>query len=176
MLGVSVDQLPDGRGKHSNHFRGEREPLYDRFWAKVQKTDGCWIWTGAVDSSGYGWIGVVGRKTRAAHRLSYEWHNGEILPGKCVCHRCDNPGCVNPDHLWLGTHADNIRDRDRKGRCNGGSKPGEDAAHALLKDDDVITIRKLCAAGHQQKDVAERFGVHKATVNDVVLRKTWGHI
>jgi hypothetical protein len=94
-------------------------PIVDRFWARVQKSDGCWEWTGAVNSrnGGYGVIGISGsRKLTVTHRLSWEIHHGPIPDGLWVLHRCDNRKCCNPEHLFLGTHADNMRDMTAKGR------------------------------------------------------------
>lgn len=95
-------------------------PLAIRFWERVAISDGCWEWTGLRDRAGYGRIGaLVSQKWRSlgTHRLSFVLHNGDIPPGICVCHRCDNPGCVRPDHLFLGTVADNMRDMKTKGRA-----------------------------------------------------------
>jgi hypothetical protein len=93
-----------------------RAPLSVRFWAKVEKTDGCWLWRGARHHTGYGVIGVD-RRQRRAHRVAYEMAHGPIPAGAVVCHSCDTPPCVNPSHLFVGTVADNNRDMMAKGRA-----------------------------------------------------------
>lgn len=89
--------------------------LKERFWAKVKREDGCWEWTAHIDDWGYG-VFRVNRKLCKAHRVSWEWENGPIPDGSLVLHRCDNPKCVRPDHLFLGTPKDNMRDASAKGR------------------------------------------------------------
>ena len=102
-----------------------RQPLEVRFWHKVDKIPGkgpkgdCWEWTGSLNNDGYGKI-VVKEKIKLAHRISWEISFGEIPKEICVLHKCDNPSCVNHNHLLLGTQADNIVDRDKKGRCKKG--------------------------------------------------------
>jgi len=93
--------------------------LFHRYLPEERPPDACWIWRGSTTAYGYGNIRVGGRGTQVAiyaHRLAYEYFVGPIPPGLLVCHACDNPPCTNPAHLWLGTPADNMHDRDRKGR------------------------------------------------------------
>lgn len=95
-------------------------PLATRFWARVQRAEGdaCWLWLGVKDRKGYGRI-TLGTKNLKAHRVSFELANGRLDDGMLICHRCDNPSCVRPDHLFAGTASDNMRDAVRKGRLAG---------------------------------------------------------
>jgi hypothetical protein len=138
--------------------------LEARFWSKVKKTRGCWNWTAGLYSAGYGSI-HLGR-TNGAHRVSWELHFGPIPPGLCVLHRCDNPLCVRPDHLFLGTQADNIADMAEKGRHG----------HAKLDTEKVRAIRILAADGYTQTDLGLYFGVHRTVVGDIVHGETWKHV
>jgi len=114
-------------GKKRGPRLHKRTPLSVRFWAKVNKTEACWLWTGAVHDEAfpYGLLGAPGGSDPPlrAHRVSWELHNGPIPDGLFVCHHCDNPICVRPDHLFLGTCADNIADGLRKGRPIGHRNP-----------------------------------------------------
>ena len=144
-----------------------------KFFKCVVKGPGCWAWTGWKDNDGYGKF-RVGKTKTPAHRFSYEHHKGPIPDGLLVCHSCDNPECTNPEHLWIGTHKDNIADRDQKGR---GNPPiGERAQAAMLTESQVLDIRKRVAAGERQYIVAASYGVCKQTVCSIVNRKTWRHI
>jgi len=101
----------------------EVAPLHLRFWDNVEVADGnkCWLWTGTKDQHGYGRLSYGGRENRAAykaHRMSYEMRFGPLAGGSVVCHTCDNPSCVNPNHLFEGTQQDNARDTARKGRLS----------------------------------------------------------
>jgi hypothetical protein len=117
---VYASEIKRGSGKFCSkrcYRKYGVRPIADRFWAKVQKSDSCWVFTGTL-VKGYGIIGRCDhtRNYAYAHRLSWELHHGPIPKNLCVLHHCDNPPCVRPDHLWLGTIADNNRDMSQKGR------------------------------------------------------------
>lgn len=152
-------------------------PVEERFWEKVQKSDGCWIWTGCTSGDGYGAIkDVGGKKQISTHRLSWKLHNGSEIPqGMMICHSCDNPVCVNPSHLWLGTPDDNMKDRDRKGRhvpCKGQKNGNTVLTKAsviemrLLMDKDIIT----------DKGAAELYGISRRHACQIRHRVRWKHI
>jgi hypothetical protein len=121
-------------------FRGV--PAIDRFYLQTEVSDECWLWKGGKDSDGYGSMRseVDGVKFDRAHRFSYAYFNGPIAKGLCVCHSCDNPSCVNPEHLFLGTHMDNQRDMIAKGRQN--TPFGEQLPQTKLTVDQVVSILK----------------------------------
>lgn len=143
----------------------------DSFMRKVQKTDGCWIWTGHRNKTGYGQIGYNG-KVYYAHRLMWEWQYGEIPEGYYVCHHCDNRACVNPDHLFLGTPLDNQRDSLHKGR----NYRGERHYMTNLSAADVMAIRYLWAGRIPGKDIATMFGVLPSAVSNILTRRNWKHL
>jgi hypothetical protein len=149
-----------------------------RFWEKIDiPLDGnaCWPWLGALSSNGYGNVNLGGKTVRA-HRVAWVLANGPIPDGMCVCHACDNPRCVNPIHLWLGTHGDNSRDMAAKGRC-GGDQRGEANHHARLTDRDVLAIRRLAATGTlTQAEIGCRYGVTPSSVGNIVCRHSWRHL
>ena len=150
--------------------------LASRFWAKVDKRgpNDCWLWTAAVNEHGYGVMRPEGRRsgpTIKAHRVAVML-NGRNPEGLCVLHRCDNPPCVNPAHLFLGTKADNAADRDAKGRGNRGSVNG----HARLTETQVADIRARAAAGVLQRVLAAEYGVSRPTISRIVTGKGWLHV
>ena len=144
-----------------------------RFWqrASVDNPKKCWEWTGSLGSTGYGQIKVDG-KTIKAHRLAYQIQYGLIPDTRCVCHSCDNPKCVNPFHLFLGTHDDNIKDAVSKGRI----RKGEDHGMAKLTDDSVFEIRRLYSRGASRSVLASMWQVSTRTIGDIVSRRTWKHL
>lgn len=139
----------------------------DRFWAKVDKSGECWLWTAGRTADGYGMF-KVGGKVRKAHRVSWVIANGDT-GDLLVLHRCDVPACVNPAHLFLGTDADNAADRTVKGR---GAK-GERMGRAKLTYENVASIRERVAGGEMQKALAAEFGVATSTIARIVIGERW---
>lgn len=142
-----------------------------RFWAKVRKSDsGCWEWTAAKTEKGYGVVGIAG-DTFKAHRVTYMLARGPIPDGMCALHSCDNPACVNPDHLFLGTKADNNRDMCAKGRHWKGRRPrtvklrlgfrrGESHHNAKLTNDEVNQLRaERATQGTSFSKLAAKYGI-----------------
>lgn len=144
-----------------------RTPIEERFWTKVDMSGDCWHWIAARTSGGYGTI-----DNRYAHRVSWEIAHGPIPDGLLVCHHCDIPVCVNPAHLFLGTTADNMRDRDAKGRGAIGERDG----NAKLTQEAVITIRRQLAEGLKQKDITARFGVSRQIISAISVGTNWSHV
>ena len=171
------------------------------FWAKVKKTDNCWEWTAATWGKGYG-VYRHKNKSRSAHRLSYEIANGPIPEGLLVLHKCDNPKCVRPDHLWLGTHADNMADCVRKGRNAKGERQrlavlgrvpsgethwthrdpnkvprGEQSGKTPLKERQVREMRdRYAQGGVLMRELAAEYGISLAGVHKIIHRLNWAHI
>lgn len=137
----------------------------DRFWAKVRRGRGCWEWTAAT-TGGYGVLERThkGEGYVRAHRYSWELHNGPIPSDKLVCHRCDNPKCVRPSHLYLGTHRDNVRDatiRFRVGR---------------VKEKQVRDIRRLWNLGYSKRVLSDMFGISIGAAYCIAKGKSFGHV
>jgi len=187
-------------------IRKHSKTLKDRFWENVDKNGPimphvdtrCWIWTGA-NTQGYGVIRAEGpsRSMIRAHRLSYEIHCDSIPDKRQVCHKCDNPPCVNPEHLFIGTHADNAKDKVNKGRSRKGQstsawvvrgnqhhtrripgiQKGELNNNAKLTSEQVISIRQRYSHGSiYQRELAEEFGVTQTLIGRIVRRVCWKHL
>lgn len=157
------------------------ERARERF-ARMTAADGtgCTVWTGARIPGGYGQFGVSRGVTRMAHRVAWEIARGPIPSGMCVCHRCDRRECVNPDHLFLGTHADNNRDMIAKGRHPSTTRPeskqGTKNGAARLNDVAVRAMRWLFRRGVSRARLARAYGVTARTVGLAVSGRTWRHI
>lgn len=143
------------------------------FWSKLDKTapNGCWEWTRAVKSNGYGVVWMGGR-CHHTHRVAYALAVGPLTEGLDVRHACDNRKCCNPAHLSLGTRKQNMRDAVDRGR----SARGERAGMAKLSERDVKTILAAIARGHVQREIARDFGVSEACVSSIKTGGSWTHI
>ncbi len=136
------------------------------FWTHLITDGDCWRWTATHNSDGYGIIWLSG-KYWLSHRFSYALHFGEIPVGMLVCHHCDTPDCVNPEHLFLGTQKDNMEDCEAKGR----TRRGETHPSAKLTVADVIAIRE--AINTSQRELAEEFGVARSTIGEIRTGVKW---
>jgi hypothetical protein len=147
-----------------------------RFWRHIQKTDGCWLWKSRSRiSSGYGWFGVAAGNMWVASRYSWFLHYGPIPEGLFVLHHCDVRLCVRPDHLFLGTQLDNIRDAIAKGRRSHVGARGERNGRSRLTEIQVQEIRRRYAAGERTMALAREFGVHRDTVRRILSGIRWNH-
>lgn len=159
----------------------KRKSLPERLWSQTSKRDGsCWIWNGQVNNHGYGWL----RETRKSkklfvHRLAWQFTYGCIPQGLCVLHSCDVPRCVNPQHLWLGSKADNTADMVAKGRARGGPiRPnparGEQSGAAKLSWVKIKEIRHLYFAERKtQRELANYYGVTHSSIGAICRSETW---
>ncbi len=149
----------------------------ERFWAKVQKGPGCWVWTASKNNKGYGNFWVEG-KCYKSHRLAYEIKHGAIPNSMCVCHHCDTPSCVNPVHLFVGTQKDNVIDcmnkgRNTKGKKIGSCNVGSSHPRAKLTEEqvkDILTDTRL------HKEIAKEYDVDKSIISKIKSKSIWKHV
>lgn len=146
--------------------------LQDRLEAKSIPIPhcGCWIWISEMSSSGYGRLRIA-NSSRSAHRVAWEAYRGSIPHGMHVLHTCDIPSCINPDHLWLGTHAENMRDMSQKQRC--GNQRGELNNNTKLTSEQVLLIR---SDPRSQRVIALVYNVSKSSISDIKSHRRWGHL
>jgi len=150
--------------------------FFERYQNKIEfgAPSGCWLWSGYSSRSGYGYISLKGNMRRA-HREAFEDKNGPIPDGLVVRHKCDTPLCVNPDHLLIGTHADNVRDRESRGR----GPRGEGHPWTKITEADVLSIREIYIPNHpvfSGAALARRFDVSFQLISAIINRKVWRHV
>lgn len=150
---------------------GQPKPFIERFWSKIKITNTCWIWTGARHDYGYGLTNFF-QYQLYTHKVSWQLTYGEIPKGKLVCHKCDNPPCVRPTHLFIGSPKDNIQDMIKKGR----NRIGEKVVQAKLSPNQVRRIRKLHGPGMGYIRLSHKFGVSASQIHHIIKRISWKHI
>lgn len=169
----------------------EHTKTVERFMAKVaRQTNGCWNWTGGTDRKGYGKFSMGNSRnadgTRrnsmvSAHRVAYMLFVGDIptgngFHGTCVLHKCDNPACVNPQHLFIGSNAENVHDMDKKGRRVSKTARGEAHPNAKLTAEKVADIKRMLKAGFTRNEAACAIGCGLASVHQIATGRQWAHV
>jgi len=153
--------------------------LIERFWSRVDKESspsGCWNWIGCKSPRGYGRFGI-GKKMERANRISLALVVGSLKDDWHACHKCDNPSCVNPDHLWLGSPAENMQDMIKKGRRSNISPKGECHGFSRLTENDAREIReRYIPWKFSRGTLAKIYGVSRGTIQAVLEGRTWRHV
>jgi hypothetical protein len=170
--GHSVLRLCQNKGcVNPDHY--ELKDDEKRFHSKYKKgsPDECWLWQAALGRRGYGRF-QMNKVNQMAHRMAWAFKNGPIAEGLYVLHRCDVPGCVNPAHLYLGTHDDNMRDRNERDRV----PKGETCVHSKYKEVDVLKARELYSNGVTIKEICIIIGIPRSSMSAMLSRRTWKHI
>lgn len=193
---MAYGPIPDGRHlkqicKDKLCVRPEHLTLQlsgeDRFWAKVNKTESCWFWTAALDRNGYGKYGLGRRQDGIilAHRQAWILLKGPIPEGKDLLHSCDNPSCVNPEHLSVGDQVANNLDRHIKGRTAKGETKVKShkltpsqvlEIRSIIAQRSVVNVRAAFGSDDRFTEIAKKFGVSEATIRDIHKRRIWKHI
>lgn len=174
---VAVGRRFAARGHNSRLV--VRPSLLQKFESHIERISesGCWLWTGALEKAGYGTLSIRKDKVLSrAHRISWTLFKGPIPEGLSVLHRCDVRCCVNPNHLFLGTHADNTADMMQKGRGKWMPSPGERNGRAKVTNIIVQEIRAQREAGMSYAALARRYDIGANTVRDIALGKSWRHL
>lgn len=170
--------MPKKQWVQTTEMKYKKRPVKDRFYSKIRKGDvtGCWNWTASKRKARggfvYGQFSLNGYP-EWSHRASWIIHNNEIPNGMLVCHKCDNTLCVNPDHLFLGTQTDNIRDMISKGRD---ALIGENNPHSIVNEKIVLEIRRYYKEGHKVSRIMKKFNLKRGCVEPIIKRNTWKHI
>lgn len=168
--------LPPQTPRRHRFSNGKQDTVYERFWRKVIVTETCWLWKNAKNNKGYGRLSD-GVSVQCSHRIAWAMFRGSIPANIMVLHGCDTPLCVNPNHLFLGTQLDNVRDMMNKGRSNfWPGHHGERHVRAKLTDAAAREIVEQIAAGiATRKELAVRWGVSYATVCHLLQGRSWHH-
>lgn len=159
----------------------------ERFWIKVDKSGDCWLWTSATDSGGYPIFSLPGHRSIRVHRYMWEMHNGAIPENMFICHTCDVRNCIRIDHLFVGSHDENMQDMVNKDRQVKGDrqwqrahpemvKHGEQRSNAKLTDQDVRDIRNRVANGERKKALAAEYNVSSGAISHIIYKRSWTHV
>lgn len=150
---------------------GKHGTPIDRFNNYVERSSGCWLWTGGLSPKGYGRFNAGNKRVELAHRFSFRTHRGPIPEGLCVCHHCDNRKCVNPEHMFLGSQYENMQDMALKGRAP--ITKGEKCGKAKLTERQALEILRSKDVG---PSLAQKYGVNVSTIYNIRSGKRWAHL